>query len=317
MVRDLNMESLDSNVSKDTGFQALTKTPESVHGTPKATNTGNKELNGSEEATPKPKPVKFSRLIQLDVGPSFYYNPYDLSTQNLKYASKISGHDFTTEGSATTSEEMDSTKHLDSSLRATMQPSTPQKLRTRSITRMIDPLEPVLPMTVPSEELETPARLGMLISSTDSFTPIFWKLNNRVETWGRGLNNTSVYLDRMDTRVPKMGVCIFHHAMGIEKLDRDGLDWRSIPKLHTLITTCSSVGIWVNGVKLKEKNENGNFLCGRVYSGDVITVFVSKEDGQCLRFVCKFEYGEARNPRPLDKFPFEIEEPGPKQMKEQ
>jgi hypothetical protein len=116
-----------------------------------------------------------------------------------------------------------------------------------------------------------------------------------------------------------MGVCIFHHAMGIEKLDRDGLDWRSIPNLHTLVTTRGSFGILVNGVKLKGENENGNILCGRIYSGDVITVFVSKDNGQCLRFVCKFEYGEARNPRPLDKFPFTIEEPesGPKQTKEQ
>ena len=317
--RDLKMGSLESNVSADIGFEAVTKTPESAHGTPKATNTQNKELNGSDQETPKPKPAKFSRLIQLDVGPSFLYTPYDLSTQNLNYASNVNDRDFTAEGLATTSEEMDTTKLLNSSLRATMQPSTPQKLRTRSITTMTDPPGPVLPMTVPVEELDPPARLGMLVTSTDSFKPIFWKLNNRVEIWGRGPNNTLVYPDKHDVRVPKMGICIFHHAPGIEKLDRDGVDWRSIPKLHTLVATCSSVGIWVNGVKLKEKNENGNILCGRLYSGDVITAYASKEDEQCLRFVCKFEYGEARHPRPLDKRPFKIEEPGsgPKQMREQ
>ena len=314
MVRDFKMESLESNVST-----AATKTPESVHGTPRATNTESKELNGSEQVTPKPKPVKFSRLIQLNVGPSFYSNSFDLSTQNLKYASKVNGRDFTAEGPTTISEEIEVTKHLDSSLRATMQPQTPQKLRTRSISRMIEPSEPVLPMTVPAEALNPPAHLGMLISSTDSFTPIFWKLNKRAEAWGRASNNTLVYPDKDDTRVPKMGICLFHHAMGIEKLDREGLDWRSMPQLHTLVTTCSSVGIWVNGVKLRDKSDNGKILCGRVYSGDVITVFASKEDGQCLRFVCKFEYGEAKYPRPQDKFPFEIEETeqGPKQTKEQ
>lgn len=312
MVRDLNMESLESNVSTDAGFEAVAKTPESVHGTPKATNAENRGLNISDQATPRPKPAKFSRLIQLNVGPSFYYDPYDLSTENPQYSSKVSGRDFAAEAAAT-----DATKHLDISLQATMQPPTPQKPRTRSNSRLIDPPGPVLPMTVPVGELEPPARLGMLISSTDSFTPIFWKLNKRVETWGRGPNNTLVYPDRWDVRIPKMGVCIFHHAMGIEKLDREGRDWRSMPGLHTLITTCSSVGIWVNGLKLREKNENGNFLCGRVYSGDVITAFASKEDGQCLRFVCKFEHGEAKNTRPLDKFPFEIEETVPKQAKEQ
>src|SRR5262249_16452763 len=200
--RDLKMGSLESNVSANTGVDAVTKTPESAHGTPKATNTQNKELNGSDQETPKPKPAKFSRQIQLDVGPSFLYTPYDLSMQNLNYASKVNGRDFIAEGLATTSDEMDTTKLLDSSLRATMQPSTPHKNRTRSITRMTDPAGPVLPMTVPVEELDPPARLGMLVTSTDSFTPIFWKLNNRVEIWGRGPNSTFVYPDKEETRVP-------------------------------------------------------------------------------------------------------------------
>ena len=163
-------------------------------------------------------------------------------------------------------------------------------------------------MPFPVGEFEPPARLGMLISSTDSFTPILWRLNKRIETWGRGATNTLVYPDRSDIRVPKVGLCIFHHAVGIEKLDREGRDWRSMPGLHTIVATYSSFGVWVNGVKLREKNETGNLLCGRVYSGDIITVFVSKEDGQCLKFVCKFKLGEAKNTRPLDKFPFEIEE---------
>jgi len=312
MMRDVNMASLESGISTEPEFEGNGKVRPSP-GTPKASNGGSHGINGSDQATPKPKPTKFSRQIVLDLGPSSYYDPYDPSTHNLEYASKASGRDFIAEAAAQAAlDGAHDDEHIDDGsitpLQKTMDPTTPSRLRTRSHSRLYDPMEPVLPHQVPMELLASPGKLGMLISSTDSFRPVFWRLNSRQETWGRDPTNTLPYPDRKDVRIPKKAVCIFHHALGIEKWEKEGRDWTTMPQLHTVLTTRSSVGIWVNGFKLKDANDAGYQLCGRVYTGDVITVFASRETGECLRFVCKFEHGEGRETRPKDKWPFEVKE---------
>jgi hypothetical protein len=169
-----------------------------------------------------------------------------------------------------------------------------------------DGRNPKLYIVISVNDLSKPARLGMLATTADSFDQVFWGLNKRVETWGRGPNNTEVHPHAKDVRIPKVGVCIFHHARGIEKLDEKGADWTSMTDLHTLITTHSNHGISVNGEQLRKHNEHGSYFCGKIYTGDVITVY--KSEDVCFEFVCKFEYGEGKKVRPADLRPFKIDE---------
>lgn len=307
MMRDINMASPEGS-SPDAGVGAANAAPHQAAnpGTPKANNGDAPEFSGSDQITPRPKPKKFSRQIVLDVGPSFYYDPYDPTTHNLEYASKVSGRDFVGEAAAEAANNAGRVDNNTLPLQATMGPPTSSR-HTRSSARVYLPTYPVLPHVVPAKFLQPPAKLGMLISSTDSFTQIFWTLNKRIETFGRQSTNTLIYPDAEDTRIPKTAVCIYFHAQGIEKLEKEGRDWTTLPGLQTVLTTRSHLGIWINGFQLKGASEAGYQLCGRVYTGDVITVF-AREDGTCLRLVCKFEVGEGRNPRPKDRWPFEVNE---------
>ena len=88
----------------------------------------------------------------------------------------------------------------------------------------------------------------------------------------------------------------------LEKWEREGRDWRLMPDVHTVINTLSSIGVHVNGEKLTARNEEGEVMCGRLYTGDVIEIFTSRnrESGsqQTLKFVCEFYVGEAERRRP-------------------
>lgn len=316
MMRDINMASPESGASPAAATTVdAEENPNPNPGTPKAANGSIVNLTSSDQVTPKAKQKEFSRQMTLDFPPSFYYDPSDPSTHNLLYASKVSGRDFLAE--AATRAVSDSSNgfgsiraHSPSPLQATMLPPTPSRPRTRSDSRLYFPEYPVVPHQVPTEILQAAPRLGLLISSTDSFTKIFWQLTKPFECWGRDRNNTFVYPDINDSRISKKAICLYHHAPGMKKLIREKRDWTKRSGLHTTLATCASRGIHVNGFHLRNANDDGYQLCGHVYTGDVITVHVSKDTGECLRFVCKFEVGEARKERPKEKWPFELQKTG-------
>jgi hypothetical protein len=167
--------------------------------------------------------------------------------------------------------------------------------------------EIVIPSPLPMSEPPRSQKplLGILRTTSDSIMTATYELRDRSSVWGRFPKNTFVYPDKTDVRIPKRALTIWFHAFGIEKAEREGIDWRIMPGVHTLINTNASTHILVNGVKLAEKNTEGDPLCGRLYSGDVIEVLNQRNritgSQQSLRFVCEFFVGEAEMRRPEDR----------------
>lgn len=159
-----------------------------------------------------------------------------------------------------------------------------------------------------SDPDDTPARFGKLTSTTDSFQRLRLKIDEQVVIWGRDPKNTHVYPDRYDVRIPKKGIAIIFHAFGIEKTIKEGRDWTTMPNLVTYLKTYSNQGLWVNGVWLPAVDVDGMHVCGRLFTGDVITVFENKDVGrgpEGMRFICEFHIGEAAEKRPVNQ-PFEV-----------
>ncbi|KAL9597843.1 MAG: hypothetical protein Q9219_004864 [cf. Caloplaca sp. 3 TL-2023] len=113
--------------------------------------------------------------------------------------------------------------------------------------------------------------------------------------------------DALDVRVAKIAFDIFFWRPGLdEELDANPkVNWRAYKDLQAGIHTRSSVGIWINGVKLKQGN--GCWLYGIIRTGDVITVFEPKpgvdpskahvRDTENLKFKVEILVGRSRRPR--------------------
>lgn len=133
------------------------------------------------------------------------------------------------------------------------------------------------------------------------------RLESRMTSWGRGTQATIRHPDSMDFRIPSYALELTFWAPSIEARIAAGEDWLQMTDVVTLISTKTSQCIWVNDVELrKESRSKDAFLFGRIYTGDIITVYRSKD--QFLRFRCEFYHGKSRLERPADEKRFLIEE---------
>ncbi|KAF2674462.1 kinase-like protein [Microthyrium microscopicum] len=152
---------------------------------------------------------------------------------------------------------------------------------------------------------ENRPRIGTLITTNDSVEQIFLPLNKRYENWGRAPQNTNVYPNKLDTRIPKRAFAILFQSRNLDEVIKNDGDWSTLTDLFVQISAFSKQGIWINGTRLPEKNAEGRGLFGVVYTGDVITVVPPNGNGDGpIRFVCTFNHGLAKEPR---KDPFEIQ----------
>ena len=286
LVRELNMESPQSvnSPSAEVNEPTTPRTPDPLP------HSSASQTNGFAEETPTrrqgetPKQPVFSRQINLPISASCFFEPNDPSTHTLEYATLKSGHNFLADNalSSTTSVSL---------------PPTAAGSRSSNVDEQANQT-PIVPLLQPAPEFVRPApRLGRLTSTADSFAPVTINVANRVTTWGRGLQNSSVYPDREDTRIPKRGIVLIFYAKGIDKAvdSSQHQDWTKLPDLYCVLNTQSSVGITVNGVKLAATDKEGKALFGRVHTGDVIDVWTGKSGR--LSFVCEFFHGEAKEPR--------------------
>ncbi|KAI5281503.1 hypothetical protein KEM54_003250 [Ascosphaera aggregata] len=149
------------------------------------------------------------------------------------------------------------------------------------------------------------AELGKLIPVQGSFYPRSIPLHDRLTSWGRGLNTSIRYPDLFDYRIPKYALEIAFWAPGIEDRIEDGIIWKTVPGISTILGTKASGSIYVNGIELRKENKAGDSRCfGKIYSGDIITIY---KDKRCfLAFRCVFFHGEGRMKRPVKERPFEI-----------
>ncbi|OCL08042.1 meiosis-specific serine/threonine-protein kinase mek1 [Glonium stellatum] len=284
LVRELNMTSPQSPNSA-----AATPNEPSTPKTPEVEQHSSLGLGDSMSSEPTPKAPPFNRQINLPKTASFYYDPYDPTTHNLEYASKASGHDFVAEAASKNAlHSIPDTIHFSAS--SSENGSTHADVSANST-----------PVTVsmPAEFLRPPPRLGKLTATPDSFSPIVLKLDQNNTSWGRLLENTIVYPHVNDTRIPKKAFTIWFHAEGhdFKALEEQGRDWTKLDGLYTGINTFTRNGIHVNGVHLREKDDKGRILYGRLHSGDMITVFLDRKESTCLKFVCEFYHGAAREKR--------------------
>jgi hypothetical protein len=167
--------------------------------------------------------------------------------------------------------------------------------------------ESVPDLSADSQFLRPPPRLGRLTATADSFQPIVLKIDKSNNSWGRLPNNTIVYGKTADTRIPKKAFEIYFHADGQEdsrKCEEKGVDWTKFDKLYTGITTWTSLGLWVNGVHLQQDDGQGRPYWGKLYTGDVITIF--NHPNAKLSFECQFFLGAGKERRPPNK-PFKAE----------
>ncbi|KAK3722216.1 Protein kinase protein rad53 [Vermiconidia calcicola] len=307
MVRDLNMDSPHSANSQGA--------EQNEPATPRTRATAYKQSNGStkdspafhDDATPKqPQRAIFDRQINIPIPASSYYVAGDPSTHTLEYASKVSGHDYVANPSFLG-------PVLDTSLPATMSGSATDKDATENEEEVdLDCAEEeaVQAQSPPSDFIKPLPRLGRLTSTKDSFESITLNLSSRISTWGRAPSNTHPYPNKQKIEIPKRGITIWFHAKGIDKIPEEDQAWMKRPDLHCIISTESSRGILVNGVRM-QKGQPGKTAFGRIYTGDEVVILQKSPTGEPgLKFVCEFFHGEAKQKRPEGAPRFLIETEG-------
>ncbi|KAF1842731.1 Pkinase-domain-containing protein [Cucurbitaria berberidis CBS 394.84] len=299
LVRDMNMASPQSPISR-TQSPLMPATPKTPDAFPHSSlGQSSNDPSQISEPTPKARPSGVNRQISLPLTASYYYNPLDPSTHNLEYASKVSGFDFI---SAQREVEIGASAYEDT-----------RASDTSGYSSISNPVAAPSPSAdVPSVPAELdmkapPRRLGKLIATPDSFVPsLTLNINKSKTSWGRLANNTIVYENSRDTRIPKTAFIIFWYSSGgqsqvnVDELSQQGKDWTSLDNLNVGIWTCATHGISINGKHLKQKDEKGRALFGHLHTGDIVQVYHDSRGTECLKFRCEFYLGSGREPRPAD-----------------
>ncbi|KAL6702469.1 Protein kinase protein rad53 [Coniothyrium glycines] len=324
LVRDLNMTEAGSPVSRTQSplMPATPKTPDVFQHS--SLNQSSKHSQISEP-TPKARTSGMNRQISLPLTASYYYDPMDPSTHNLEYASRVSGYDFVSSANTSQDEQTPNSVHNMSSEPTTEiahttinqgcsaidimhngasaydtneQPTTPNNADAQSPSAAVPSVPAELDFKPP------PRRLGKLVSTQDSFIQnLVLNIDKSKTSWGRLLNNTIVYENSRDTRIPKTAFIIFWYSSAgqsrdnVEELSQQGKNWTSLDDLHVGIWTCATHGISINGKHLRQKDERGRALFGHLHTGDVIQVYHDSRGTECLKFKCEFYLGSGQHPR--------------------
>ncbi|RMD39700.1 hypothetical protein DV735_g5435, partial [Chaetothyriales sp. CBS 134920] len=151
-------------------------------------------------------------------------------------------------------------------------------------------------------------RFGKLSSTAGSFANITIQLEERGTIWGRSPSCTQQYNDIKDTRIPKVAMRVIFWAPGMEAHEKRGGDWTEMADIQTVISTSASAGIRINGFNLMETSTDGTAaLYGKIYSGDIITVYESKDKSTFLKFQVEITYGSSAKARPKQEEPFHVQ----------
>ncbi|PLB33253.1 serine/threonine-protein kinase [Aspergillus candidus] len=142
--------------------------------------------------------------------------------------------------------------------------------------------------------------LGKLTTLPGSIFPLTIQLEDRMTSWGRGPQATVCYPDPMDTRIPAYALEVTFWTPAIEAQIASGRDWMTVPGVMAILSTKTRKCIWVNDTELRRGPEGANgregFHYGKLYSGDVITIY--KHRSKFLKLQCEFYHGESARERP-------------------
>ena len=150
---------------------------------------------------------------------------------------------------------------------------------------------------------------GKLTTLPRSIITTTIKLTQRLTYYGRGENCTVFFPDYMDIRVSRNAFDITFWRPGLEREIGKGYDWTKDDSVQAVIGTRTTRWIMVNDVKVTRGADCWQF--GRLYTGDVITVFDDQADGKpstdFLKFECSFNIGISKAKRPEGE-PFVVEQ---------
>jgi serine/threonine protein kinase len=155
-------------------------------------------------------------------------------------------------------------------------------------------------------------RLGKLTTLPGSTTASTIYLSGRMTSWGRDPRSKAganiLHTDKKDVRVPKRALQITFWAPGIEQRIERGENWMKVPGICTIVSTLTSRCIWVNDVELRaQSNEGDARLYGKIYTGDIITIFKSQDPKEdYLKFKVEIGYGDSARKRPENEQGFQV-----------
>lgn len=149
--------------------------------------------------------------------------------------------------------------------------------------------------------IRPPPIFGKLTTLPHSIISTTIKLTQRINTYGREHDNTMVFHNNMDDRVPRYAFGIVFWRAGIEAEIEKGFDWTKDDSVSAIIMSRSvNNHITVNGVTVKMGADCWQY--GILYTGDIISVFDAREakkpGTEFLIFECAFNIGVSRNRRP-------------------
>lgn len=285
---------------------------------------------------------KGSKTSYLDPPPSIYFLPTDRKTHCLQYASQVTGRDYVAEAKAALAAmqaERDGREPVEpiALLPGNVRPWTTipgwekEPYVVREFGGELDPSRTdglsidcraylkakesakesakagrSTLTTKPAEFVKPPPRLGKLTSVPGSFADVTLKLEKRITSWGRAPENTIVYPQNFELRIPKQAIDIMWWGPSMPSFIERGGDWMEVENSWAIILSRATTFILVNGVRLRYLTPNGDAaLFGKLYTGDIITIF--QDDNSHLRFKCEFFHGRSAGPRPKDEQPFLIE----------
>ena len=302
LVRELNMESPYSGSHEESDWKS-SSSDSFRQGYSGMTDRQPASFSPVSQETPKARQTGFGRRFEVPISSMNSDNPHENRASSTPTQSRQ------TTGFPVWPSSLHNPQSANESVSEQGRDITPEDEDSATHQQAATAVMQEVPPEVRDEFRLNPPRYGTLISTTDSKHSLFLRIDNRTTTWGRDTSNTLVHPDKQDTRIPKRAFALIHHASGIERCERQSKDWTTLPGLHVLIKCCSAAGLWVNGTKLEDKGPQGEEYCGRVQTGDVITIFQpkrnSRQAGEVLRFVCTFYFGEGAVPR-ADNKPFEV-----------
>jgi serine/threonine protein kinase len=334
-INQLNMASPEAGHSEattpDTGNPM---TPETAELTPAPTQQNAGDVRSSKEpATEAPEGPVFSRYIPLQVPESLQHDIEFVNEFNAREAENrarrarqaeerqarkaeeqragtakaktFSGFQDPKQGKEGLAKTLDARagEEVDSG-------STSNQKAEQKFSRRIDlpPLESLYPTstTTPDGFTKPLRRFGKLTTVPGSYIDLTIYINSRMTSWGRGPSCNIQYEDRTDLRIPLYPIQITYHAPEMDARIAKGQPWETSPGIHTVIHTAE--GIKVNDVELQhESSEERCAYYGKIYTGDIITVYQSPEpNGPFLKFRVEMNYGDSARKRPESEKGFQV-----------
>ncbi|RDW74570.1 serine/threonine-protein kinase [Aspergillus mulundensis] len=289
LVRQLNMNSWHPGTSRNPLLSTETASPQPNDGDGLVDDQVQEEIPHAGSLT-TPKAAKFSRRIELQL-PDTASERSSSDDSNIRIA-----------GGRSRNSTREPGEIFDIELANTIDAKTglaiPDDAESKGFEPPADPSQAGGPVATP-RPLPIPGKsrplLGKLTTLPGSIFDLTLRLENRMTSWGRGPLASICYPDPFDARIPAYALEVTFWAPRLEERVASGQDWMTIPGTTAQLSTKTRRCIWVNDVELK-KGPEGNLHFGRLYTGDIITVY--RHRNKFLKFKCEFYHGDSARERP-------------------